>query len=373
VYKIAKWYNNYQAPVVLMIDDLSDAYINVYEDTYKNDWGYLCDTEGSSFSFLKKELLDKFPEIKITFFTPYLRHNVINEKSKFNCKKFDVGEREVFTHFLKKLNLLGHEIAHHGSDHGKYTDENNSSTFKNWTHEWALFNSVEEGVRVTKKGVEVFKKACDIGVVGGKYCGYITIDNSQKIIDKCDFFYWCDKPSYNVGEFEESFFGENKIISFPTNFAGNSFVRLTYLSGDKNRDKKKKILKYFQPLYSLYSYWQLYKLYKNRNIISIQEHNSPSTSAGTAQSANIVSDIKSLNKIFKFLSKYNIWHANCKDIAKYIYVRDNSSLEVVGNEIIVNFNNHKNLKNCVLSIINDTNSKVDNVEIIDGINTFKFT
>ena len=51
MFKISKWLNNFQAPAVLMIDDLSDAYINVYSESYKNDWGYMCDQDGSSFSF----------------------------------------------------------------------------------------------------------------------------------------------------------------------------------------------------------------------------------------------------------------------------------------------------------------------------------
>ncbi len=57
MFEISKWYNNFQAPVVLMIDDLSDAYINVSDESYRNDWGYLCDSKGSSFHFLHNELL----------------------------------------------------------------------------------------------------------------------------------------------------------------------------------------------------------------------------------------------------------------------------------------------------------------------------
>lgn len=351
MFRIAKWYNNFQAPVVLMIDDLSDAYIDVYEETYKNDWGYLCNTKGSSFDFLSKNLLEKFSKVKITFFTPYLKHNVINENSNYDYKKYSIGDRDKFTSFLKELNSLGHEIAHHGSDHGQYINKNIASTFNNWIHEWALFKDVDTGVKITYDGVKKFKDVCAIDVVGGKYCGYVAIDNSQEIIDKCNFLYWCDKPSYNIGEYKESFFGKNNVISFPTNFAGNSFVRLTYLSGDQRRDKKKKILKYLQPIYSMYSYFKLYSLYKKRYIISIQEHNSPSTSAGTVQSANIITDIKSLNKIFSFLSPLSIWYATCKEISKYIYARENSNLFLKNNRLIINFKNPRNLSGIILTLV----------------------
>ena len=387
MFKIAKWYNNFQTPSVLMIDDLSDAYIDVYRESYKNDWGYLCDTKGSSFNFLQKELLGTFPQIKITFFTPYLKHNVINENSQYEFKKFALGERSEYTYFLKKLDEEGHEIAHHGSDHGEYIDETIPSTTNNWIHEWALFEDVENGVTTTLEGVRRFKEVCGNDVVGGKYCGYITIDNSQEIIDQCRFLYWCDKPSYSIDEYDENFFGKNNIISFPTNFAGNSFVRLTYLSGDEKRDKKKKILKYFQPLYNIYSYINLYKLYKKQQIISIQEHNSPSTTAGTAQSANIVTDIESLKKTFTFLSRLSIWYANCGDIAKYVYVRENSQIRIINDQLIIYFENSKNITDPIISIVNEKFFKIEsgnqnfssvknndlyvvNVPISDGENTF---
>ena len=366
MFKIAKWYNNYQAPVVLMIDDLSDAYIKVYNEKHKNDWGYLCDSEESVYVFLKKNLLNKYPEIRITFFVPYAKHNVINEYSEFSYEKYAVGDRLEFTHFLKKISDEGHEIAHHGSNHGKYIDNTKVTTVDNWTHEWALFKSVEEGVKVTLKGADVFKEKCSIDILGGKYCGYITNEYSQKIIDKCNFLYWCDKPSYTVDMYDEDKFGSNNIISFPTNFAGNSYVRLTYVSGYKKKDDKKKILKFFQPIYSIYSSYKLLKLYKSSQIISIQEHYSPATTAGTVQSANIVTDIQSLNKIFSFLSRKSIWYATCKEIAKYIYVRDNTTLHIKDNNIILYFDNYKNIASSFISILDDKNFTLQ-----DSNNTYK--
>ena len=364
MFKISTWFNNFQTPAVLMIDDLSDAYIDVYQESFKNDWGFMCDKDGSSFSFLKQELLELFPQIKITFFSPYAKHNVINKNSEFKYKKYALGERAEYTEFLKRLNVEGHEIAHHGSNHGKYIDESIPSTVNNWIHEWALFKDVNSGVITTLEGVKKFKEVCDIDVVGGKYCGYITIDNSQEIIDQCNFLYWSDKPSYVLGVDEESFFGENHVIAFPTNFGGNAFVRLTYLTGHISRDRKKKIVKYFQPLYNIYSYIQLYKLYKRQRIISIQEHISPSTSAGTVQALNIVTDIESLKKIFYFLNKLSIWYANCRDIAKYIYVRENSQIKIVNDQLIIHFDDNKNMTDALVSIVNKKAFSVKNENYI---------
>lgn len=362
--KIAKWYNNFQAPSVLMIDDLSDAYIDVYNETYKNDWGYLCDSDGSSFDFLQKNLLYTFPHIKITFFVPYLKHNVISENSIYDFKKYALGDRNQYTDFIKRLNEQGHEIAHHGSNHGEYTDVNKLKTVYNWTHEWALFDNVNEGINITLNGVNRFKEICDIDVVGGKYCGYVATDNSQEIIDKCNFLYWCERTNFNFENYSEDFFGHNEIISFPTTIAGNSFIRLSYMTGDKNKDRIKNIMKYFQALYDIMTYIKIRKNYKNGNILSIQEHISPSTTSGIVQSANIITDIDSLKIFFAYLRNMSIWYANCNEIATYIYCRNKSKITVNESNLIIDFENNKKLKNTVISIVNNKKFSLKNRHLL---------
>jgi hypothetical protein len=350
MFKIARWYKNYQAPAVLMIDDLSDAYIDVYPETYKNDWGYLGNHEGSAFHFLEQELLQVYPDIKITFFTPYERHAVLNENCGFTIKKYALGEREDYLSFLKQLILKGHEIAHHGSNHGKYIELSKCTTVNNWVHEWALFTDVEQGTEITKRGITLFKETTDFDIVGGKYCGYIFINNSQEIIDRCNFLYWCENGGYQSDEY---YFGNNHIFSFPTTFSGNSFVRLSYYTGDPARDHKKKYMKLLQPFYNLLSHYKLDQLYKQGKIISIQEHISPSTSAGTTQSANIISDILSLKKIFAFLKPLNIWYATCADIATYHSIKKHTTVTWDNTRLILNFNNVKNFANAYLSLTHE--------------------
>lgn len=371
-----------------MIDDLSDAYIDVYDDSCKNDWGYLCNNEGSAYSYLQKKILIYFPSLKITFFVPYLAHAVININSKLPFKKYALGDREKYTDFLKYLVSQGHEIAHHGSDHGKYIEENKSTTVNNWIHEWALFKNISTGIKTTLEGVVKFKEICNIDIVGGKYCGYVSIDNSQEIIDKSKFLYWCEKVNYTVDDFKEKIFGENEIISFPTNISGNIFVRLSYLTGNQKKDKIKKTLKYFQNIVNINNFYKLIKLYKNGYIISIQEHISPSTSSGLVQSANIISDTKSLFKILSFLKPLSVYYGTCEDISKYIYVREKSTLKIELNKLILNFENLKNIQNTRVSITCKTkftlksgkkifksnynnNRYVANIPIVSGKNIFK--
>ncbi len=347
--KISKWLDGYQAPAVLMIDDLSDGYIDIHKEPYKNDWGYLCDTEESVYAFLQRELLAHYPDIKITFFVPYARHNVINE-TRDNYEKYAVGEREAFTAFLKRLLKQGHEIAHHGSNHGRYIDHEKIDTANNFIHEWQLFESVEEGVTVTLKGKKVFREIVGTEVTGGKYCGYLQRSNSADIIDACGFEYWCIDAKLDPKESDTYLFGKNNVIAFPTNFNGNAFVRLKYKTGRKKRDNLKRFTRFLQPLYNITQYHKLETLYKLGNIISIQEHISPATSSGNIQASNIVSDMESLQKIFAYLSKKSIWYATCGEIARYIYVRDQCRIEHRKNEIVIIFDNTKRLDNTKVTV-----------------------
>jgi hypothetical protein len=258
------------------------------------------------------------------------------------------------------INKQGHEIAHHGSNHGEYIDKNNLSTFNNFKHEWELFNKVSEGIQATLDGVKRFKEVCDIDIVGGKYCGYKTISNSQAIIDKCNFLYWCDKVNFLEKDYKEDFFGQNRTISFPTNFNGNSFVQLSYKSGKRKRDILTKFTKYFQPIYNILSRIKLYSLYKKRYIISIQEHSSPSTTTGAMQAPNIITDIESLKKIYKSLKEYSIWYATCREIAEYAYIRDSSKLKVKDGTLTINFDNIKRIDNPIISIVDKKPFEIEN-------------
>jgi hypothetical protein len=247
---------------------------------------------------------------------------------------------------------------------------------------------VQEGVSVTQQGVQCFQEYSNISVVGGKFCGYKTIENSLEIINQCQFNYWCCEVNFSKKEKGCYFFGHNHVLSFPTNFSGNSFVRLSYKTGDKKRDNKKKFFKYLQPFYNLFAYQQLNHLYKHQHIISIQEHISPATTSGNIQSANIVSDIQSLNKLYTYLKKKSIWYATCEEISNYVYIRENTSIEEKDSCLTLTFNNHKNLNINKISIVakhpfslkNSTTtspSKENNqehvvsIEIQNGTNNFK--
>lgn len=348
---IARWFDNHQCASVLMIDDLSDAYIGVYPESWKNDWGNLCDQPGSAWRFLEEHLLAAFPEIRITFFVPYARHNVVNENAPFETRKYGVGERAEFSAFLRKLAALGHEIAHHGSNHGRYIDPANVSTYRNFVHEWELFDDEEEGIEVTRRGIELFREHAGIDVVGGKYCGYRQRDNSAAIIDACGFEYWCSGVNFLSGDAGVGYFGRHSVLDFPTNFPGNAFVRLSYRTGNLRKDRRKKLTRFLQPFYNIGQYRALDALCDAGEIISVQEHISPATSSGLTQSANIVSDMASLHRLYRHLRGRSVWHANCRDIARYARLRDGTTLVMDDDRLTLRYTGTPLAEACELSLV----------------------
>ena len=345
VCNVALWLDNAISPCNLMIDDLSDAYIDKYDESRRNDWGYMTDERGSSFDFLKTHLLDMYPEIKITFFVPYLKHSVISDDTNLKTIKYGIGERKEFSIFLTSLVEAGHEISHHGSTHGCYDREGI------WHQEWELFDDVNKGVTVTVEGKRVFENTIDYKLLGGKYCGYRYNQYSSDIISESNFLYWCNNAVFFIpscGKLDDE---NSNVIDFPTTIPGNIFVKYKYQTEIRKKDLIKKVLSPFHFIFDFFNQRKIHKLIQARSILSIQEHYSPSTTRGIVQSANIHSDIKSLNKIFSFLTVYDIWYATCADISKYFYAKEKSSIVYTDKKLTINYDDTKKVGSTFITLV----------------------
>ncbi|MFA0015786.1 hypothetical protein AB4391_20905 [Vibrio lentus] len=347
--KLSSWLDSCQAPSVLMIDDLSDAYVDKYREPYKNDWGYLTDQTGGCFDYISKNLLSKYPHIKISFFVPYLRHNVIKDSS--NVIKYDIADREEFISFLNQLVQLGHEVCCHGSNHGMYIDGK-------WFQEWDLFESQDEANTMVKKAKEYFYNNFDFRISGGKYCGYKYNEYSDVSIAFGDFKYWCKDARLDLkSDIKEN---DNGFLEFPTNIAGNVFVKYLYKKEVIWKDILSKILFPLQYFKNRKSTRELRCAITLGKIISIQEHYSPSTTRGLVQSCNVISDIESLQRIYSILSDYDIWYATCEEVTDYYSLRESSSIVVSHDNINVRVGSQSVVKealtiesNCKFKLISE--------------------
>ncbi|MBP0725124.1 hypothetical protein J5Y03_07950 [Bacillus sp. RG28] len=333
--EICKWFNNADCPVLLMVDDLA----NVWVDTNCNgeldlgeDWGYWKNADNSSFRYLNEVVLKNFPEVKTTFFVPVGRRlgMIKNSSIPSISERIDCDE-ETKSFFRDIHQNPKYEIAYHGTTHGQVGNTN-----LDFIQEWELFNSLEEAVQTIEYGKKIYENAIGVMPKGGKYCGYASNQFSDTSIDHTDFLWWCRYWNRGVEEeivpdftgkdgnpltnYDVKFFGENNVIDIPSTVNG------ALLTGIYNSNFKsiKGIAKRILKTYLIYKKLeQIDYLLMNKLVISIQEHIAPSRDDGRRQSPNIFDDTESLKRIFEYLNTKNVWYCTGTELAKYVCLREN--------------------------------------------------
>lgn len=334
--KKAKWFHNADSPVVFMIDDLANVYVDINNNDSiepEEDWGYGLDSKNSSFSYLKEKILRVNPKIKTTFFVPYNRAPLI-KNTKYKCHFGPIDETKKSKDFYKNLHENEkYEIAYHGYTHGISGDKNNK-----FIQEWPSFETLDDAISTINMGKEKFKEVTGEYPKGGKYCGYEKNSFSDESIDKSDFLWWCrnwnggSHSSRETHQNEISYFGENNVIDIPSTIEGNLF-NPPKINPFKNvikqmfgRETVSKIDVYSNGI--KYIDW----LIMNKMIISIQEHISPARTDGKRQMPNIIDDTQSLIEIFTYLSDKNVWYASCTEVAEYFELYQKSQIDVINDE-----------------------------------------
>lgn len=331
--EIAKWKNNAQSPVVFMIDDLANVLMkkNTSSDlAIGEDWGYACRDKNSMWHFLTKNLLNKFPEIKTTFFLVTDIRAAMRLGEKYTYTQA-IDRDENFMEFLKYLDANPKvELSYHGTTHGKAAVD-----YDDFLQEWETFSSLEDAVSQINRGKELFKKALGYYPSGGKYCGYMSGDFGDESIAKSGFKWW----SYNYDYLKWDKNDTNPSYTFDLEF--NRGVVNIPTTVDASTLSLKIVNKWFKRKYlkSLYLYFvkdksienHLASLYNNQEVISIYEHSSPYRTDEVIQYPNIVSDMDNLIYLFSYLSNKDVWYATCDELADYFIDREKVQLEVEDN------------------------------------------
>ncbi|NLD46446.1 MAG: hypothetical protein GX660_04505 [Clostridiaceae bacterium] len=370
---VQKWYKNCCSPVVLMIDDFANCWVDANNNGVIDpgeDWGYNKYNKGSAMDFLENKLLDGYPDIKVTFFVPVGKRAemIITPVAKQTSKAINEDqESKAFFSTIHKNSR--YELAYHGTTHGKPGEDT-----MDFVDEWLMYDTYQEAIDTIAKGIGIFEDATGVKPLGGKYCAYISKSFSDETIDNSGFLWWC--RFWNRGElgekeeeltggdknpitnFDVKFFGNNKVIDIPSTINGEMFQIVGEKKGlIKNLINKCRILKRTKDLdYFL----------KNRLIISIQEHISPSRADGKIQRPNIYSDYYSLRYMFKYFSKKNVWFCTCSELASYVYCRENSHIEIKDNKTFrLSYKNDSRIANPILSL-HFNRYKTGNIKCPDG-------
>lgn len=331
--EICKWKYDADSPVIFMIDDLCNAWVDLNgngEIDLGEDFGAGMDGKNSSFKFLENEILKDFPKIKVTFYVPVGKRIGMIKNSKIKMHSAPINENEKVKDFFRKIHKnQRYELAYHGLTHGEVFDE-----AKDQKQEWECYKSLEEALLTIERGKEIFKDVTGEYPKGGKYCGYTGGKFGDESIDKSNFLWWnrfwnrgigylncaenfCGKEKNKLISYDITQFGENDTIDIPSTINGGIF-NLT------SNNKFKQIIKYLLCFfYENKARKEINFLLKNKLVISIQEHSCFARDDGKKQTPNIFDDKKSLIKIFKYLKTKNVWYCTGTELAEYYYLRKN--------------------------------------------------
>jgi hypothetical protein len=308
---VAKWKGNVLSPVMLMIDDLSNAF--VVDKTKNNvdargDWGGLHDHPKSIYRFLENNLFNVFPEIRTTFFLVVGSISQYNKYEAFNFSKpinHDNASIQFFRHLYKDFRF---EIAYHGLNHGI-----SGETSEEFIQEWEGFTSVFNADQQTRNGLELYKKIFGAFPIGGKYGGWKYNRYSEASINNSGFKWWCrdwmpkDISQYiHHSYYEPQFFGKKNVVALPSTVHGNLWTKK-----------------------------QINLLLKDMQIISIEEHIGALRPDGCIQTPNVFDDINRLKKLFGFIRGKNVWHATGTEISEYFITRHNTLISDIGSDSFI--------------------------------------
>ncbi|MCI3147614.1 hypothetical protein C5137_15580 [Bacillus cereus] len=396
--KMAKWLNNADAPVLFMIDDLANVWVDTNKDgklALGGDWGFWKNEEKSSFRYLNEVILNDFPKVKVTFFVPVgTRVGMIkNPILPFISKKIDADE-ETKKFFMEIHENPKFEIAYHGTTHGEVGESN-----LDFKQEWELFRDVEEAIRVVEHGKGIYKDAIGVNPSGGKYCGYTSNEFSDVSIDKTGFTWWCrywnrgvedelipnitGNDTNKITNFDVKKFGDNKVIDIPSTING---ALLNDLLNKNDKSFKGFIKSMLKNLLIKKRMKELDFLLENNLVISIQEHIAPSRDDGRRQGPNIFDDRCSLLYIFNYLKDKNVWYCTGSELAEYVRTRDNCKFKQIDEKsFIIESSGYKSKQLISLCIDEETVSgihlpngiyikkdkKYINVPILEGIYTLE--
>lgn len=337
VIETCRWRHNKKSPVLLMIDDLCNTWVDTDGDGKAGpgeDWGAMGMKPGSAVEYLLNGILSRYPAVKTTFLVPVgVRVGVIR-KSPIPVYSQPMDADPFIRDFFKSLHGDSRfELAYHGTHHGIPGD-----CAEDFIHEWRTYKNLDEALRTIEQGREIFYNAVGAYPVGGKYCGYHINEFSDQSIDLSGFAWWCknsagdplkhsmDPTIVDMDDTPDiSYFGSRQVVNIPDTLGGSLFNEVWRPSG--RSPVKRGIKSLLKTHYITRAVKELKNLVDQGSVVSISEHIAPSRNDGRIQMPNIYTDQKSLLTIFEYVSGKPVWYCTGKELEAYVRARDFSQIE----------------------------------------------
>jgi len=336
VVRVADWPNDATSPVCLMIDDLTDGWIDRDGSGLplgRNDWGAGMDARGSSFRFLTDGLLSAYPEIRTTFFLPVARVEDVRP-ARFPCTFRPIDERPEFVRFLRTVDADPRfECAYHGKEHGIP-----GPTATDYVAEFEQHGSVSDALSALRAGEQIWRGVFGTSPSGGKYPAYARGAHGDAAVDLARFAWWCRRWDRDLAvaedpaAFHPRLFGESGVVDVPSTVDGG----LMTLPSLRTLGPRGWV--YYGRVLLRSGQWldaQLDALLARRAVITIQQHITSSRPDAPSQTPNIYDGGRTLHRIFRHLRRQRVWHATCGEIAAYFRTRERTRVVVLSDERFV--------------------------------------
>jgi hypothetical protein len=317
--EVCTWKSGAQAPVIFMIDDLANIYVQKSLHcglAYGEDWGAGCFIEGGLWDFLNNCLLKDFPQVKMTFFLVLGRRAAMTCSGQYTfCAPIDSNPE--FGKFLQFIHReTHHELAYHGVTHGVP-----GNRIEDFTQEWDTFVSLDQAMETILSGRDLFQKVIGEYPSGGKFCGYASGKFGLESVQRTGFEWWFPSWNEHLSDMSEIKYYKDLLL-LPSNIDGSHLT----LKGNAISPSKKYAKAIINALRSNSIEQRITNLINNRCIISIQEHSSPLRTDNRIQYPNVVYDMHNLQYIFSLLSTYDVWYATASEVSNYIRLRSSVNI-----------------------------------------------
>lgn len=333
---VATWPNDARSPVCLVVDDLTDGWIDRDGSGRAlggNDWGHGLDGPGSAFHLFRLGLLDVFPEARATFFVPVDRLEDIRPAT-YTPHFLRIDRRPEFGEFLRTLHGDERfECAYHGSYHGIP-----GPTGAAYVPEFEKEASLDEACRAIDAGKAIWRSVFGEDPVGGKFPAFAWGPAGEQAVAQSGFRWWSRRWDRELAGFRDPvgltprYFGEPAVVDIPSTLHG----------GELSEPPLRSVGVHHIPGALRYRIWlrrqfwlQLGDLLEARAPITIQEHMNRSRTDERYQRPNVLDDIATLRDIYRRLQRHDVWHATCGEIASYFEARSLVHLRVVSADAFV--------------------------------------
>ena len=317
---ICKWKHDANSPVLLMVDNLSNTWIDKNSNgtvDLGEDSGYAGEGTNSLLRFLRDEILADFPTVKVTIFVSIDSNEPIKRNYSLVEHSYEINEDGVAAAFFKKLSEEElFEVAYRGTNLNK-ARAGSCKLLRGTGNNM----SVQEAEDKISRDKVIFRSIFGRYPDGGKGQEIKGVGGIYDSLGAQGFQWWSGKASLKGRKNCDVSFSAEGLLNIPMTLSGDIF---NGIKGKKPAELQRKTKR-------------LWYLLDNRLVIGIAENIAPSKDNKEKRECNIYDDRNSLRLVLSFLKNKQVWYCTASELAQYCRIRENLKVSCSGSRFNFNY------------------------------------